>query len=176
MNNICWFEKFGFVVVLAGLLTCGVAKGASTVLLQWTPNTDPSVSGYNVYYGNQSRNYTNSFSVGNMTNAAVHGLVEGQNYFFAVTAYDDIGDESDYSDESVYVVPGFLTLTPGANPGDPLRLQFPVASGRWYELQTSNDLRSWSTIWQVTGVQNNWVEFDAPTTTGKSQFFRLVLH
>ena len=144
--------------------------------LQWNPNTDSSVAGYNLYYGGASRSYTNSLSVGNTTNAMVSGLVEGKTYFFAVTAYDTQGYESDYSDETVYLVPGYLTMTPGANPGDPMRIQFPVRSGHWYELQMSSNLVSWSTVWQVTGTANNWVEFDAPASGAGSQFYRLVLH
>jgi Fibronectin type III domain len=176
MNKMYRSHKFDFVMALFSLMMFGIAKGASVVSLQWNPNTDPSVTGYNVYYGGASHDYTNSFSVGNTTNTTVGGLVEGKTYFFAVTAYDDYGDESDFSDETIYVVPGFLTLTPGTNPGDPMRIQFPVAPGHWYELQVSTDMRTWSTLWQITGFSNTWLEFDAPNVVGQSQFYRLVLH
>ncbi|HXS67869.1 MAG TPA: fibronectin type III domain-containing protein [Candidatus Polarisedimenticolia bacterium] len=161
--------------MVAGLFACGVAKGDSTVSVQWTPNSDPSVIGYNVYYGGASRVYTNMLVAGN-TNATVSGLVAGKTYFFAVTAFDAFGDESDFSDESIFLVPGFLTVMPGAKPGDPTRIEFPVAQNHWYELQASSDLISWTTIWQVTGVVNTWVQFDAPVSGSGSQFYRVVLH
>lgn len=176
MNRICRFEKLSLLTVLACLLACSVAKGASTVSIQWTPNTDPAVIGYNVYYGAASRNYTNVLSTGNTSALTVPGLVEGKTYFFAVTAFDALGDESDLSDEAQFIVPGFLTLTPGSKPGDPSRIQFPVTQNHWYELQVSSDLISWTTIWQVTGVINTWVEFDAPATGTGSHFYRVVLH
>ncbi len=176
MKSICRFEKLSLLAALACFLACGVAKGGSTVSVEWTPNSDPSVVGYNVYYGGASRNYTNVLSAGNTNNLSVDGLDEGQTYFFAVTAFDAFGDESDFSAEFVFIVPGFLTLTPGANPGDPTRIQFPVAQDHWYELQASSDLVSWTTIWQVTGVTNTWVEFDTPVSGTGSQFYRVVLH
>jgi hypothetical protein len=184
MNRICQFEKFGLIVAAACLFMCGAAKGTGigtgigtgSVDLQWNANPDPTVVGYNVYYGGASRTYTNVMSVGNTTNVTIGGLIEGQTYYFAVTAYDAYGDESDYSDETVYIVPGYLLMTPGANPGDPLRIQFPVAPGHWYELQMSGDLQSWLTIWEITGVTNDWVEFDAPVLGSGSQFYRLILH
>jgi hypothetical protein len=176
MKKICRFGKFGFGVVLICLIACGIAKGVSNASLQWNGSPDPAVSGYNLYYGGASRAYTNIVPVGNATNATVGGLVEGKTYFFAVTAYDAYGGESDYSDETAYIVPGFLAMTPGTHPGDPVRLQFPVAPAHWYELQVSGDLHSWTTIWQTLGVANNWVEFDAPVGTTGAQFYRLVLH
>jgi len=171
-------QKFGVVVgvVLTWFFACAIAKAASSVSLEWAPNTDPAVAGYNVYYGGVSRDYTNAISAGNSTQAVVEGLVEGQSYYFAVTAYDVFGDESDYSGETVYIVPGWLTLTQGATPGDPMHIQFPVASGHWYELQSSGDLQNWNTVWQVTGVSNTWVQFDVPVNNSVAQFFRVALH
>jgi len=178
MNRSCRLQKVGvgLVVGLACLFACTIAKAVSSVSLEWSPNTDPSVAGYNVYYGAASRAYTNVVDVGTSPTTEVGGLVEGGTYYFAVTAYDDFGDESDYSVETVYIVPGYLTLTPGTNPGDPFQVRFPVAPSHWYELQVSTDLRNWSTIWQVIGVANTWAEFDAPVINSTPQFFRVVLH
>src|SRR5947199_354933 len=108
MKSCCSSVKLGVVVgvVLACLFACSSAKAVSSVDLQWNPNTDPSVVGYNLYVGASSRNYTNVTSVGNSTNKIVGGLKEGKNYYFAVTAYDVEGYESDYSEEIVYIVPG----------------------------------------------------------------------
>ena len=153
-----------------------MSKGVSSADLAWNPNPDPSVAGYNVYYGGASRSYTNVLSVGNTTNATVTGLLEGKNYYFAVTAYDASGNESDYSAETTYIVPGWLLLTPGATAGSPLRVQFPVAPAHSYELQVSSDLTSWTTVWLTVGVTNTWVEYDAPILATGSQFYRVILH
>ena len=174
----CWFKKFGFgvIVVLALISVCRVSKGVSSADLAWNPNPDPSVAGYNVYYGGASRTYTNVLSVGNTTNVTINGLLEGRDYYFAVTAYDASGNESDYSAETTYIVPGWLLLTPGATAGSALRVQFPVAPAHSYELQVSSDLTSWTTVWLTVGVTNTWVEYDAPIASVGSQFYRVILH
>lgn len=56
------------------------------------------LSGYKIYYGNSSRNYTQSIDVGNSTSASISSLSSGT-WCFAVTAYDMSGNESSYSDE-----------------------------------------------------------------------------
>jgi fibronectin type III domain protein len=164
----------GLVVVLAGFFACTMAKAVSSVALEWIPNTDPTVTGYYVYYGGDSGDYTNVIDAGFRPSAEVDGLVEGQTYYFAVTAHNDFGDESDYSAETQYIVPGYLTLTPGVNPGDPLQLRFPVSPAHLYEVQVSEDLQKWITAWQIVGISNTWVEFDVPVGDIPSQFFRVV--
>jgi hypothetical protein len=71
----------------------------SCVTLIWNPSTDPNVTGYNVYYGVASRVYTNKLDVGSATNATVKGLRLESTYWFAATAYNLLGVESDYSSE-----------------------------------------------------------------------------
>jgi len=166
----------GVFVVLVSLFACSLAKAVSSTPLAWNPNTDPSVAGYNVYYGGASRTYTNVINAGNSTNVMVDGLVEGKTYYFAVTAYTYGGVESDFSDEIVYIVPEFVTLTPGATSSSPMQIRFPVAAGHSYELQESTDLVHWTTVWQTTGTDNVWVQYDAPINTSGAQFYRVVLH
>jgi hypothetical protein len=170
-------KKFlGGGVVLVSLLACNLARAVSLVSLDWNPNPDSSIAGYNVYYGNASRSYTSVTNVGNSTSVMVGGLLEGQTYYFAVTAYTYDGEESDYSEEFVYLVPGMLTLTQGTTPESPLTIRFPVEAGHSYELQQSTDLANWTTFWQTTGYSNVWVEFDAPITAAPAGFYRVVSH
>jgi len=171
-------KKFGIGVgvLLVSLLACSLARAVSGVSLDWNPNPDSSIAGYNVYYGNASRSYTSVTNVGSSTNTLVGGLVEGQTYYFAVTAYTYDGEESDYSDEFVYLVPGLLTLTQGTVPSSPLTIRFPVELGHTYQLQQSTDLVTWTTFWQTIGYSNVWVEFDAPVTPGPAGFYRVVSH
>jgi hypothetical protein len=166
----------GVFVVLLSLFACNLAKAVSSTSLEWNPNADPSVAGYNVYYGGASRTYTNVINAGNSTNAVIDGLVEGKTYYFAVTAYTYDGAESDYSDEFVYIVPGFLTLTPGGASSSPMQVRFPVAVGHSYELQQSTDLVHWTTIWQTLGINNEWVEYDTAINGSGAVFYRVVLH
>ena len=82
---------------------CAFATGSVT--LAWIPSADPSVVGYNLYYGGASGVYTNTIQAANSTNAIVSGLVDGATYYFAATAYDSTGLESPFSNEASYVVP-----------------------------------------------------------------------
>src|SRR5438445_2946175 len=103
----------GFWLVFLGIGLLGVsAFGVQDVTLAWDASTDTSVTGYNIYYGLASGNYTNKVSVGNVTNATVPALVEGMIYFFAATASNASGLESDPSNEVSYSVPTTATNQP----------------------------------------------------------------
>jgi hypothetical protein len=57
------------------------------------------LAGYNVYYGTASGNYSQSIDAGNTTTYTVANLAGGLTYYFAVTAYDNSGNESEFSNE-----------------------------------------------------------------------------
>jgi hypothetical protein len=77
-----------------------------SVTISWSApsiNADGShlagdLAGYIIYYGQNSGNYTDSVDIGNFTNASVNDLTVGT-WCFTVTAYDDVGNESDFSEE-----------------------------------------------------------------------------
>jgi hypothetical protein len=151
---------------------------AATVSLAWIPSSDTNVVGYNIYYGTASGNYTGKITVGNTTITTISNLTCGATYYFAATAFDSAGDESDFSTETQFIVPGILALSSGANPGDPMLIKFPVAPAHWYEVQASVDLQSWTTIWQTdVATENVWIQFSDPNASAfPSRFYRLVLH
>ena len=78
---------------------------SAQITLEWDPNSEPDLAGYKLYYGTASGNYTNAIDVGNQVTYTVTGLNPGVTYYFAVTAYNTSGFESDYSNEVVYTVP-----------------------------------------------------------------------
>ena len=93
-----------FGLVLVSLIGCFSGFGA-TVTLAWDPSPDSSVVGYNIYYGVASGDYTNMVPVSNTNTVTLDGLVAGVTYYFAATARNTVGLESDYSDEVSYLVP-----------------------------------------------------------------------
>ena len=91
------------LVVLAALTPLSAL--ADSITLAWDPSPGTNIAGYNLYFGVASGNYTNMVSAGNATTVMVSGLVEGTTYFFAATAYDTSGVESDFSSETNYLPP-----------------------------------------------------------------------
>lgn len=92
------------LLVLPLALLALPAQGPPSVTLAWDVSPDPSVASYNVYYGVQSRTYTNTVSVVGRTNVTctIPNLARGVTYFFAATCVSTNGLESDYSAEVSY--------------------------------------------------------------------------
>jgi hypothetical protein len=78
---------------------------AGDVSLQWDPNSEADVIGYKVYYGTASRTYSAPISLGRQTTYTVTGLAAGT-YYFAVTAFNNSGLESAFSNEVSTTVAG----------------------------------------------------------------------
>lgn len=107
---LCGFSKrLRHTAILIGCLSlialATSAQSQSSVTLAWDPDPGSAIAGYRLYDGTASRTYTNVIDVGNATTNTVSGLISGVTYFFAVTAYDTNGLESDYSAEVGYTVP-----------------------------------------------------------------------
>src|SRR4030042_2350369 len=69
-----------------------------------TPLTD--LAGFKIYYGTASGNYTQNIDVGNVTTYPVTNLTDGLTYYFVVTAYNALRNESRYSTEISKTLPG----------------------------------------------------------------------
>lgn len=89
------------------------------VSLTWSPNTEPDVAGYKIYYGSSSRSYHTVLNVDNVTEYTFPAFERSGQYFFAVTAYDTLGNESDFSDEVTTYINGTADDNPGDDNGDP---------------------------------------------------------
>ena len=72
---------------------------AASVQLSWQPNAEPDLQEYNVYYGTQSRSYGPPIPVDKSATYTLSGLDEGMVYYFAVSAVDNNGNESGFSEE-----------------------------------------------------------------------------
>ena len=75
------------------------------ITLAWDSNDEPGLAGYIVFYGTQSRYYDYDVDVGNHNSVTISGLAEDVTYYFAVTAYDTEGNESNFSQEIVFPRP-----------------------------------------------------------------------
>lgn len=70
----------------------------------WNPTSDPSVFGYRMYYGTAAGTYQQVIDAGQNTTYAFTNLNSGTTYYFAVTAYNSLG-ESCASDEVSKAIP-----------------------------------------------------------------------
>ena len=173
----------GAILILTALNAPVQALGAvlppgRSVTLAWDPSPDPSVVGFNMYYGVASRTYTNMVNPGNVTSVTISGLVEGTTYFFAATAYDTLGMESEFSNEASYTVPGTI-------PGALAKLQIRVAPsrqvvltvtgevGRTYAIQASPDFITWTVIGTVLVPAGGSLDFTDTNAAGfPKRFYR----
>ncbi len=84
-----------------------LAWDAPSTTTDGTPLTD--LAGYKIYYGQTAGIYTSVVNAGQQTQYPLATLlpnsIEGQTYYFAVTAYDTAGNESDLSNEVNYTIP-----------------------------------------------------------------------
>jgi len=76
---------------------------AVQVTLAWDPNSEPDLAGYKIHYGTSTRTYRVTYDAGNVNSCTISGLQEGATFYFAATAYDRYGNESDFSEEVVYI-------------------------------------------------------------------------
>lgn len=72
---------------------------ATELTIAWDPSGTGNVAGYKLYYGNATRNYHSAVNAGANTSVTLSQLKPGLVYFFAATAYDSAGNESDFSEE-----------------------------------------------------------------------------
>jgi len=84
--------------LLIGLALCILPVKALEVRLAWETNAEPDVVGYRVYWGSASRAYSDWIDVGKLTKLTLTNL-PNHRLFFAVTAWNGAGLESDYSNE-----------------------------------------------------------------------------
>jgi hypothetical protein len=105
------------ICFLVGFALYAMPAHVMAITISWNANSDENLNGYRVHYGTQSRDYEYIQDVGNITRYVISDLEEGETYYFAATAYDLYGNESDYSQEVSYTVPASSTEeTPTPDP------------------------------------------------------------
>ena len=97
-----------FLILLYLFISCHLTWAAE-LNFSWLANSEPDVAGYRLYYGDSSRNYTDSIEIGHYPvdgriNGTIYGLDISQTYYFAATAYSATGEESDFSNEIVHCI------------------------------------------------------------------------
>lgn len=104
------------VFMLLFMFASSALAAGGEAVLGWDANTEPDLAGYKVYFGTVSKEYGPGIDVGlTATPATPSHVITFPNdgmYFFAVSAYDQSGNESLLSDE----VSKIIDSTPPARP------------------------------------------------------------
>jgi hypothetical protein len=107
------YRRIIFLAII--LISCLISPSyAVEIALQWRANTERDLDHYVVYWGKSSRQYTHSRDVPKNETKCTVDLQEGQVYFFAVTAVDVVGLESDYSDEIFFTAANLHDMDSGS--------------------------------------------------------------
>ena len=153
-----------FFTLLAVLLPS--SKGFTAQLrLAWNANAEPDLAGYKVYYGTGSRTYGTPINVGKVTTYTLTGLIAGQTYYIAVTAFDTAvpSNDSGYSNEvsgvatNTGVAPSAPALSSPSNGATGIAtnptLSWGASSGATsYRVQVSTSSAFTSTVANLSGI------------------------
>jgi hypothetical protein len=118
-KNLRWQRGFAYLMAMVLILLLPVASfAASQVTLAWTANSEASLAGYQIYYtsGSSGGPYKGvgldqgaspvkvplpNLADSGSPEVTLTGLNQNTDYYFVATAYDEYGNESDYSNEVV---------------------------------------------------------------------------
>lgn len=87
-------------------------KKSYSVKISWQPNSEPDLAGYNIYDGKASGNYTRKTPANLDTIMTLQGFFYDIQYFVAATAFDNSGNESDFSNEISFMRKDTVTVPP----------------------------------------------------------------
>jgi len=157
--------------MLHGLTTNAVG---ANVTLAWDRNSEPNISGYKVHYGSVNHPYPSFIDAGNASTQVINNLQEGVTYYFAVTAYDVEGEESDFSGEISYTVPlrGISAVGDGS-----FRVRFQGVPGLTYRIEYTESLTTpnWKSLGiSEAGDQGLFEILDRPVAGSPMRFYRSV--
>jgi hypothetical protein len=113
----CPLVIIGLLCLVLGLSMSFFQESANAAQITLAWDESDAAAGYKIYSGTASNNYTWVVDVGNTLSYTTANLTDGYTYYFAATAYDASGLESDYSDEVSYsanTVPCSYSISPGS--------------------------------------------------------------
>src|SRR5690349_21646306 len=116
----------GNLLLAAGCILS--VQSALGVTLAWDRNSEPDIAGYILHSGTNSGVYLNTVNVRNVTTNMVSGLTPGVTYYFAVTAYNTSGLESDFSNEISYTADSVKPVVSISSPVADARLTNGIVS------------------------------------------------
>lgn len=173
LANVSAGILFATLLNTPGVAFAQTVPPSYNVSLAWVASPSTDVTGYRVRYGTDSGSYTASISLGKVTTATVPGLASGVTYYFAVTAINASGLESNFSNQ-VSFQPGLqgASIQPAANGEMVLTVKGLI--GQQYDIEAAQDLKTWTIISTVTLGDGGSLEFTDPNAAAfPKRFYRI---
>ena len=103
------------LALLPVILFTSPAFPNTSIQLTWEASPDEDILGYHVYMGTSSGSYPTKKDAGFTQSHLFQNLTDGKSYYFMVTAYDQMRNESGPSEEATVTIPD---TTPPSTPGN----------------------------------------------------------
>jgi len=163
-----------------GLLITSQNADLSTSLA-WSANAETNIVGYRIHYGTASGQYSSSVQVGKVTGYTVSALARATTYYFAVSAINAAGLESQLSAEisgttssaepPVEVYQDF-TLT---SDDRFFTLSFVNTPGKIFRVEASTDLKTWTALSTSFTDSTGYFSYSERRTASRLiRFFRVI--
>jgi hypothetical protein len=171
LNALFRISIFIFIALLIALFSTNAH--AVQVKISFDPSPDSRVIGYYLYYSQSSNmnktNFSEKIDLATKTEYLTPHLEVGTTYYFAATAYDKYGNESEFSEvlsykvpeegsggiepDTVYLTEDFEKYSAGSNPAD------------WLDTKAGNSMIEDTNLFKVHSVNNNKVLGTTSTLT-----------
>lgn len=165
------------ILAIAGwsLVTPLNAQTLEPIVLAWDPNPETNISEYRLHIGRSPRTYDLTVPVGLVTTFTVADLAPGVTYYFALTAVNTDGLESEHSEEVEFgtmTVDGTLSFQQRTSD---FRVIFNGNPGTTYSIEASPDLQNWTVFTTRTSDSSGVLTIGGHRSQQlPSQFFRAV--
>ncbi|MEY3897433.1 MAG: hypothetical protein RLZZ214_2954 [Verrucomicrobiota bacterium] len=182
------FVRFLAPVAFAFPVGSAAAATFHSIPLAWNAPPETGITGYKVYVGAASQQYTQVLSAGTNLALSVANMEFGKTYYFAVTAIGSTGLESLLSSELAVKIAqppvpvgGGISTNGSGQTG--LNWSYPVSafsSSPQFIVESSPDLVQWTQVATVlpaasTGGTSQTAQFSWPfAITGTRKFYRLT--
>ena len=153
-----WSKRTRLVVLSCSLFFIAphtVSAADNTVDLQWSPNSEDDLAGYKVFHGTQSGVYGFPVFVGKSTTHHMDNLSPDTTHYFAITAYDETGNESDPSQEVSKTIP--VSLPPAVTSPAPNSILEGTSATFTWQANETNVTEWWLNVGSTEGT---WDLFD----------------
>lgn len=97
-QSLLLLALIGFFLFFLNIFMPIDKAAAVQITLAWDQNQEPDLAGYKLYIGNAPRYYQTSINLGRITQYTLN-LADGTIYYFTLTAYNQQGYESAFSNE-----------------------------------------------------------------------------